>query len=49
MMCSATTHAEFPSSHLWAILQFGAPAPAHGSSDMPVWGKLFRSLDPLIR
>jgi mono/diheme cytochrome c family protein len=39
-------HGEFPSSHLWAILQFGAPAPAHGSSDMPVWGNLFRSLDP---
>ncbi len=38
-------HGEFPSSHLWAILQFGAPAPAHGSSDMPVWGALFRSLD----
>jgi mono/diheme cytochrome c family protein len=29
-------HGEFPSSHLWAMLQFGAPAPAHGSSDMPV-------------
>jgi hypothetical protein len=39
-------HGEFPSGQLWAILQFGAPAPAHGSSDMPIWGGLFRSLDP---
>ena len=39
-------HGEFPSSHLWAILQFVAPAAAHGSSDMPIWGGLFRSLDP---
>jgi len=39
-------HGEFPSDHAWAILKFGAKAPAHGTSDMPVWGKLFRSLDP---
>ncbi len=39
-------HGDFPSNHVWAILQFGAKAPAHGSSDMPVWGMLFRSLDP---
>ncbi len=39
-------HGEFPSDHLWAILQFGANAPAHGSIDMPVWGQLFRSLAP---
>jgi mono/diheme cytochrome c family protein len=39
-------HGEFPSAHLWAILQFGANAPAHGTSDMPVWGNLFRKLDP---
>jgi len=28
---------EFPSSHLWAMLQFGAPTPAHGSSNVPGW------------
>jgi hypothetical protein len=42
-------HGEFPSSHRWAVLQFVAPALAHGSSDMPVWGNLFGSLDPRIR
>jgi hypothetical protein len=30
-------HGEFPSSHLWAILQFAAPPPARGSSNVPVW------------
>jgi hypothetical protein len=40
------SYGEFPSSRLWAILQFGAPAPAHGSSDTPGWGNSFRSLDP---
>jgi hypothetical protein len=39
-------HCEFPSSQLRAILQFGAPTPAHGSSNMPIWGALFRPLDP---
>lgn len=39
-------HGTFPSDHLFAVLQHGAKAPAHGSSDMPVWGKLFGSLEP---
>lgn len=38
-------HGEFPSDHLYAVLQHGAKAPAHGSSDMPVWGQLFSSID----
>jgi mono/diheme cytochrome c family protein len=42
-------HGEFPSSHLWAILQFGTPAPAHGSSDMPVWSALFRDPNDPVR
>jgi mono/diheme cytochrome c family protein len=45
-LLAKNNHGEFPSDHLWAIMQFGAKAPAHGSSDMPVWGTLFRSLDP---
>ena len=24
----------------------GRPIAAHGSSDMPIWGAIFRSLDP---
>lgn len=45
-LLAKNNHGEFPKDHLWAILQFGAKAPAHGSSDMPVWGALFRGLDP---
>ncbi|SRR5579862_4292637 len=36
---------KYPADHVRAVLQFGAKAPAHGSSDMPVWGTLFRALD----
>jgi len=28
-----------------AVLQFGAGNKAHGTSDMPIWGPLFRSLN----
>ncbi|HEY2121009.1 MAG TPA: cytochrome c [Candidatus Acidoferrum sp.] len=41
-----SNHSEFPADHVWAILQFGAKAPAHGSNDMPVWGTQFRGMDP---
>lgn len=37
---------EFPADHVWAILHFGTKAAAHGSSEMPVWGDLFRALEP---
>jgi mono/diheme cytochrome c family protein len=36
---------KFPADHVRSILDFGAKAPAHGSSDMPVWGTLFHALD----
>ena len=35
---------KFPSDHVAAVLRLGTPAPAHGTSDMPVWGPLFSSL-----
>ncbi|HVO78565.1 MAG TPA: cytochrome c [Candidatus Bathyarchaeia archaeon] len=38
-------HGNYPSSRVGAVLEFGAPVTAHGSSDMPVWGDLFRSLN----
>jgi mono/diheme cytochrome c family protein len=37
---------EFPSDHIWSILHFGTKAAAHGTSEMPVWGDLFRALEP---
>jgi mono/diheme cytochrome c family protein len=35
---------KYPNSHVATILRHGAEAPAHGTSDMPVWGPLFRSV-----
>jgi len=31
---------KFPADHFAAVVRFGAPTPAHGSSDMPVWGSV---------
>ena len=35
---------KYPSSHVATILRHGAEATAHGTSDMPVWGPLFRTV-----
>lgn len=32
----------FPEKDVEWVLRFGAPLPAHGSSEMPVWGEAFR-------
>ena len=39
---------KFPANHVAGVLKFGSgsAAEAHGSADMPVWGPLFRSVDP---
>jgi mono/diheme cytochrome c family protein len=34
----------FPSSRVYSVIEFGAPTPAHGSAEMPVWGTLMLSL-----
>lgn len=31
---------KFPSDHVAAVLRFGTETPAHGTSDMPVWGRV---------
>lgn len=38
----------FPTARVQALITHGEalPSPAHGSSDMPVWGSIFRALDP---
>lgn len=38
-----------PKAHVEAILKGGARVPAHGSTEMPVWGPIFRALDPADR
>ncbi|HET7150296.1 MAG TPA: cytochrome c [Candidatus Acidoferrum sp.] len=35
---------KFPSEYVHNVLRNGVKAPAHGSSDMPVWGPLFASV-----
>jgi mono/diheme cytochrome c family protein len=38
---------QFPADRVKAFITEGRPdTSAHGSSDMPVWGPIFRSLDP---
>ena len=44
---SANNYGEFPVERVKAFITHGRPdAVAHGSSDMPVWGSIFQSLDP---
>jgi mono/diheme cytochrome c family protein len=35
---------KFPSDHVAAVLSGKAMTPAHGSSEMPIWGKVFWSI-----
>jgi len=36
---------KFPADHVASVLRLGTPVPAHGTSDMPIWGPLFGSLN----
>ena len=36
---------KYPAQHVYAVLEFGTPVPAHGNIQMPVWNTLFRSLN----
>jgi hypothetical protein len=36
----------FPRGRVKAAIVVGSATPAHGSVDMPVWGPIFRALDP---
>lgn len=37
---------KFPSDHVMTVLRMGSPSASHGNTDMPVWGPLFKSLNP---
>lgn len=37
---------KFPMDHVMYVLRKGTSSSSHGSSDMPVWGSLFKSLNP---
>jgi mono/diheme cytochrome c family protein len=36
----------FPAAQVKAIVRGGTAVAAHGSSEMPMWGPIFRALDP---
>ena len=36
---------QFPYDYVMNVLEFGAGATAHGSSDMPAWGPIFEHFD----
>lgn len=38
---------KFPRDRVATLLKSGTGPSAHGSSDMPIWGSLFKSLDPM--
>jgi mono/diheme cytochrome c family protein len=37
---------KFPEDYVANVLRNGVKAPAHGDAEMPVWGPLFRSMNP---
>lgn len=44
-MLAQQHHGEFPRRMVESTLRFGSALPSHGSSEMPVWGPLFQSLN----
>jgi hypothetical protein len=42
---SAGNNGTFPTDRVRALLTGGLPPPAHGTSEMPVWGPIFQALD----
>ncbi len=42
---SKNNHGTFPNTHVVSVLQFGPSLPAHGSSQMPIWGPLLGTAD----
>ena len=42
---SNKNHGKFPDAHVVSVLEFGAGMPAHGSSEMPVWGPILGKMN----
>jgi mono/diheme cytochrome c family protein len=38
-------HGKYPDSHVYEVIQFGSDIPAHGSAQMPVWGKILGNIN----
>ena len=44
---SKKNEGKFPAGFVAAVLKFGRNVAAHGSQDMPVWGSVFKNIDPV--
>ena len=44
---SKKNEGKYPAGFVVAVLKFGRNLAAHGSQDMPVWGSLFKAVDPV--
>ncbi len=44
-LLSAQNGGKFPRAHVRTVLTDHEHLPAHGSTDMPIWGSVFRTLD----
>ena len=43
-MLATNNGGHFPDTHIVTVLQFGVETAAHGSQEMPIWGRAFRSI-----
>ena len=44
-MLAQRNDGKYPAEHVVSTLRLGIPSRAHGTSDMPLWGELFRTVD----
>jgi len=44
-MLTQRNNAKYPADHVVATLRHGTSSQAHGTSDMPLWGSVFQTLD----
>jgi mono/diheme cytochrome c family protein len=44
---SKKNQGKYPAGFVAAVLKFGRNLAAHGSQEMPVWGSLFKAIDPV--
>lgn len=44
-MLTQRNHGQYPADHVATTLRLGTGSRAHGTSDMPLWGDLFRTVD----
>ena len=42
-----TNHGKYPDTHIVAVVRFGTEVNAHGSAEMPVWGKVFAKISKI--